>query len=268
MEVGQSDQRRDAYRTHLYNTILVKRTRIRVRNTETRMWSLVAKRDIEKGTFIGFYTGSMASRTCPPDSHYSLHVGRSQPCIVPFINEDHITSAERDIHPLASMNEPSEGEFANCHMAVQDFNASEVADVKTIHNSEFARYFRGMACFSCHDINAGDALTWNYGPSYEPIRQLMGYVAGQPCRRVLDNEVFIKADSRSVLESLGGRVPNYVVFPVLKNQTIKSARFKTTRRRHTVDSEGEESASFTSGSDQEVEYRPVPTKRRQAGPSL
>ena len=35
---------RDTYRQHLYSTVLVKRTRLQVRNEEEkRMWSLVAK---------------------------------------------------------------------------------------------------------------------------------------------------------------------------------------------------------------------------------
>lgn len=195
---SSSDQpHRDAYRQHLYNTVLVKRTRLRVRNQETRMWSLVLKRDVSAGEFIGFYTGNMSSRTCPPGSHYALHVGQSQPCIVPFQTENHISPQERDAHPLASMNEPVKDEYANCHMAVQDFSHSEIQGVTVIQHHETARYFRGMACFACKDIPAGEALTWNYGPSYEPIRQQMGYTAGQLCRRVLENEIFIKPDSQS-----------------------------------------------------------------------
>jgi hypothetical protein len=264
---SSSDQpQRDAYRQHLYNTVLVKRSRVRVRNQETRMWSLVAKRGIPAGAFIGFYTGSMASRTCPPGSHYALHVGPSQPCIVPFPDENHISPQERDTHPLASMNEPSQGEYANCHMAVQDFNASEIQDVTVIQHHETARYFRGMACFACQDIPGGEALTWNYGPAYEPIRQQMGYTAGQPCRRVLENEIFIKPDSQSVLDALP-RVPAYCVYPVLITQQIKSSRFKV-RRRHSTDSEGEMSGSFSSGSDVQQEvYRPRPSRRREGGTS-
>ena len=44
---------RDSYRQHLYNAVLVKRTRLQLRNEERRMWSLVAKRDIRVGEFIG-----------------------------------------------------------------------------------------------------------------------------------------------------------------------------------------------------------------------
>ena len=164
------------------------------------------------------------------------------------------------------MNEPSQGEYANCHMAVQDFNASEIQDVTVIQHHETARYFRGMACFACQDIPGGEALTWNYGPAYEPIRQQMGYTAGQPCRRVLENEIFIKPDSQSVLDALP-RVPAYCVYPVLITQQIKSSRFKV-RRRHSTDSEGEMSGSFSSGSDVQQEvYRPRPSRRREGGTS-
>jgi hypothetical protein len=257
-------QYRDAYRQHLYNTVIVKRSRLLVRNQETRMWSLIAKQYIQSGSFIGFYTGSMESKTCPENSHYALQIGASQPCIVPFIDENQISPAERDMHPLAAMNEPTATRFANCHMVVQDFNANEIENVAAIPNHESARFYRCMACFACHDINAGDALTWNYGPTYEPIRKLIGYVAGQHCKKVLDGEVFVKDSSQSVLESLE-RVPHYVVFPVLKTQTIKSARFAK-RHRHRVDSDGEQSESFSSGSQHDIEYVHRPTKRRQAGP--
>ena len=259
---------RDSYRQYLYNTVLVKRTRLQVRNEEKRMWSLLAKRDIRAGEFIGIYTGSYATRTCPPGSHYALDMGASQPCIVPFGNEALITASERDTHPLACMNEPSEGEHANCHMAIQDLTRAEIANVESIQHHEQSRFFRCMCCFACEDVRSGDALTWNYGPSYAPIRELIGYAAGNPCHRVLADEVFIKPDSRAVLEALG-RVPHYAVWPILLAQTIKSARFKVKHARHTADSDGEQSESFSSGSDLEEAYKPRPSARRrdEAGPS-
>jgi hypothetical protein len=268
MAASSSDHphEKDAYRQYLYRTVLVKRTRVKVRNQETRMFSLISKRDLTRGEFIGFFTGSMSSRTCPPGSHYAVFMGPSQPCISPFQDENHISPQDRDTHPLASMNEPSEGEFANCHMAVQDFSHSEIENLTAIQHHESARYFRGLACFACQDIPAGQALTWVYGPAYEPIRQLMQYAAGKTCRSVLDGEIFIKPDSKSVLDALHERVPSYTVYPILITQHIKSARFKHVRQRHSVDSEGEQSQSFSSGSDAEAEaYRPRPSKRREAG---
>ena len=259
---------RDSYRQYLYNTVLVKRTRLQVRNEERRMWSLVAKRDIRVGEFIGIYTGSYASRTCPAGSHYALDMGASQPCIVPFANEAQITPSERETHPLACMNEPSADEVANCHMAIQDFTQAEIANVESILHHEQSRFFRCLCCFACEDIQSGEALTWNYGPAYAPIRKLIGYAAGSPCRRVLADEVFIKPDSRAVLETLG-RVPHYAVWQILLTQTIKSGRFKMKHARHTADSEGEQSESFSSGSDLEEAYKPRPSARRrdEAGPS-
>ena len=253
----------DAYRQYLYNSVLVNRTCLLVRNRETKMWGLHAKRDIKAGEFIGIYTGSYASLTCPPRTRYAVDIGPSQPCIVPFPDEDHITSAERDTHPLACMNEPSEGEFANTHMVIQDFAHDEVEGVESIPHHEQARFFRCMACFACEDIRCGDALTWNYGTSYEPIRTLLGYVAGQPSRRVLAGEVFIAPNSQGVLDALHQRVPHYAVFPVLRSKTLKSARFKK-HKRHSVDSEGEKSESFSSGSEHAAEaYQARPTARRR-----
>ena len=135
----------DSYRRHLLETVLVKRTRVRVRNEERRMWSLVSKRHISAGSFVGFYTGAMDRLDCPTGSLYSLDVGVGQPCIVPFADEDHISPFERDRHALASMNEPGEGEFANCHLAVQDFGHAEIEGVESIAHHDTAQFFRGMA---------------------------------------------------------------------------------------------------------------------------
>eukprot|EP00966_Prymnesium_polylepis_P176432 4083931-Prymnesium_polylepis.1 len=192
-------------------------------------------------------------------------MGRGQPCIVPYPDESHITPQERDRHPAACMNEPSEGQHANCHMAIQDFTHGEIENVAAIQHNEKAAYFRGLACFTCVDIPSGEPLTWWYGNSYEPHRQTTGYVAGYACRRVLDDEIFIQDDSRSVLQTLR-RVPSYCVWLVL-SRTIKSARFKVKRKRK-VDSEGEESDSASSGSDHEEAYRPQPFRRRTGQASV
>jgi len=249
----------DAYRRRIYDMVIVKRTKVRVRNGEARMWALVAKRDIPAATFVAFYTGDMASRSCPHGSHYALDVGPHQPCIVPFPDEAKIRPVERDAHPLASMNEPGKGESANCHMAVQDFGADEVEGA----DGEAVRFFRGMACFTCQTVGAGEALTWYYGAAYQAIRDVVGYEAGGVCKRVEDGEVFIKKDSESVLEALP-RVPRYCVYPVLNSQTVKSARFKAKRKgRKRADSEGEVSESESSGSGQAEAYVPRPRRERR-----
>lgn len=224
------------------------------------MWSVVAKRDLTTGTLIGFYTGDMQPM-CPPGSHYALQFGATQPCIVPFPNEKAISSVQRDTHPLASMNEPEEHYYANCYMVAQDFAADEIEGVTALEGHGTARFFRGMACFACTDIRAGHTLTWNYGPAYEAIRQLVGYTAGWPCRRVMEHEAFIEAKSQSVLSVLP-KVPHYCVYPVRQSQCIHSLRFKLVHRRHSVDSEGEPSETESSGSGAEEAYRPRPTKKR------
>jgi hypothetical protein len=142
-------------------------------------------------------------------------------------------------------------------MVVQDFTRDEIENAAAIQHHERATFFRGLACFACVDIPSGSPLTWWYGNAYEPHRQTIGYVAGFACRRVLDDEVFIRENSRSVLQSLA-RVPSYCVWPVL-SRTIKSARFKVKRKR--VDSEGEES-EVSSGSEHEEPYKPRPSRRR------
>ena len=64
---------RDSYRQYVYNTVLVKRTRLQVRNEEKRMWRLLAKRDIRAGEFIGMYTGSLN-----PFHTHSWKIGQQQ----------------------------------------------------------------------------------------------------------------------------------------------------------------------------------------------
>lgn len=250
----------DEYRQHLYDRVLVKRTRLLAKNKTVREWSLIAKRDIPSGSFVGFYTGSMDRTDCPHGSFYALDMGVSQSCIIPFPDEDHISPFERQRHPLACMNEPVEKTHANCYMTIQDFTHAEIDNVESIQHHANARFFRGLACFACCRIREGEQLTWDYGKHYQNNRVLKGYEAGLQCKKVLDAEVFIQENSRSVLDTLL-RTPHYCVFPVL-SPTLKSARFKV-KRKHTVDSDGEESESFSSGSSHDELYKPHGTVRRQ-----
>ena len=247
---------RDSYRQHLYETLLVKRTRLVTRNGETREWSLIAKRPLPIGSFVGFYTGDyMASNA---ESLYAVDLGPGQPTIFPFSDEQKIRSTERDRHPLASANEPPDGQHANMHMEPQDFATEEVEGATSHYNHDIAKFFRGLACFTCTDVAAGEQLTWHYGPSYEPHRVRQGYTAGLPCKRVLDGTPFLLKDSASVLQTLP-RVPYYCVFPVIAS--LKSERFRL-KRVH-VDSDGEESVASSSGSGHEEKYKPRPSARRQ-----
>lgn len=248
----------DEYRKHVFKYVIVKRTRLRTRNGEKREWSLVAKTDIPLGKFIAFYTGPMSTTSPLAESRYAVDMGPGQPTIVPFPDENDITSQQRDRNPLACSNEPAEGHRANMHLIPQDFTKEEVDSVRNVYNHEIAKYFRGLAAFACRDIQAGEQLTWHYGPRYEPIRRLMGYVAGLPCQLVEQDRPFLKDNSASVFESLGA-VPAYCVFPVLTN--IKSIRFRP-KRPARVDSEGEESIDSSSG-DHEQAYDPTrrPTRR-------
>jgi len=248
---------RDEYRQHIFDHILVKRTRLRTRNAEKREWSLVAKTDIPIGTFIAFFTGSMSTLASSAQSLYAVDMGPGQPTIVPFPDEDHITPQERDRNPLACSNEPAEGQHANMHLMPQDFARSEISGIETLYNNDIAHYFRGLAAFACRDIEAGEQLTWHYGSSYEPNRLLMNYAAGFPCKRILEDEPFVQNDSKSVLDTLT-RVQSYCVYPVVR--AIKSERFRT-KRPARIDSEGEESVASSSGSHEEA-YKPRPSKRR------
>jgi hypothetical protein len=254
------NESQDAYEKYIHNIAVVKRMRLQMKNQTVLSWSLVAKKNISCGSFLGFYTGSMEMTMRDRESHYALEVGYKQPCIYPFEDETNITSKVRNKHPLASMNEPNKGTHANSHMVIQDFDVAEIADVTNVYNYTHARFFRGLACFACCDIKKGDALTWHYGSKYQPIREGVGYEVGSPCKKVIDEEPFVRENSKTVLDALEGSIPCYAVFMVLKTQNIKSSRFKK-QKRHSVDSEGDESDSFSSGDEADA-YKPRPSKSR------
>jgi hypothetical protein len=249
---------RDAYRRYVGETVLIRRKKYNLRNEVRLVWTLVAARNIRAGEFVGFYTGSMDKTTCTLEGKYALHMGKSQPCIIPFEDERNISFKDRENHPLSCMNEPLKGEPANCHMVIQDFSHSEVGGSEHVLNGGSARFFRGLACITCENVRKGDDLTWYYGKSYEPIRVNEGYSAGTECTKVLEAEVFVADNSKTVLSAIAS-VPNDVVFPV--HSSLKSSRFKA-KRAQRVDSEGEVSDPGSSGSDHSSEYTPRPTKRR------
>ena len=143
-------------------------TVLRRRNREVTEWALVATRDLPRGTFLGFFAGEVSTEA--RESLYAATVGHVH--IYPFADEARITPAERARRPLASMNEPAEGDTANCFMVVQDLLPDEVL------GPAGARLYRGLACFTCRDVARDEELTWHYGASYEPHRRRQGYVAG------------------------------------------------------------------------------------------
>lgn len=231
----------------------VEETQLIKRNTTIQEWTLIATQHISVGTFIGFYTGEKSQNSIK--SLYSVQVNNT--FIHPFNNDNNITFEERLLHPLANMNEPNEGESANCCMIVQDFSHDEIENVENIVNHEKARFFRGLACFTCSNVNMGDALTWYYGNSYADFRQSQNYKAGKQCDLLLQRRAFIPSDSQGVLNSVN-KVSYKCLFPVFG--THKSERFKqkkTKKRKRKYDSEdsGEDSNS-SSGSGHSPKYNP------------
>ena len=260
-----SSSQRDEYQQHLYEHVIVKRTRLATSCGERREWSLVSKRHIPVGAFIGFYTGSfVGSLATDQPSLYALELGPRQPTILPFPDEACVCPHEREAHPLACANEPAESRHANAHLEVADFSRQEVERVETLHNHELARFFRGLAMYACADIRVGEQITWHYGASYEPNRRRMGYSAGRPCKRVIERVPFVEPNSAAVLEALP-KVPSYCLYPVI-SCTIRSDRFRM-KRPARVDSEGEESVASSSGSGHEPAYKPRPSSRRRSGTS-
>lgn len=73
-------------------------------------------------------------------------------------------------HVAAFANEPGHGNMANMQLH---------ADIVTTSNG--LSYF-GVALYTCNTpVIAGSELTWNYGPSYQPVRVREHYSAGGSC---------------------------------------------------------------------------------------
>lgn len=246
--------------TELSELYTLKRVRLLSRNKETLTWGIVAKRQIKTGTFIGFFTGRFVPVASfkEIESLYAVQIDRMH--IVPFQNEQTISYSDRQTHSMANMNEPHVGQRANCCMQVQDFAHSEVHNVESIPNHTDARFFRGLACFACCDISAGEELTWYYGKAYEPNRRKQGYEAGKDCQLFEDRQVFIPSDSSGAIEAVGGKVAATAVYPVFST-TMKSERFKPPQnRKRRRDSNSDEDSS-SSGSGHEV-YKPKEQSRQ------
>ena len=221
--------------SHLYRvntSILLKK------NIQVIEWSLIANMDLEKGTFLGFYTGEFTTEQ--KSSIYSAQV--DDILIYPFENEQNITEEERNLRPFANMNEPKVNRFANCCMIPQDFLHNEVSNVPA--HEMHAHFFRGLACFTCDNITKGEELTWYYGKSYESHRQHQGYMAGKACKAIIEKEIFIPSNSQGVLQILS-KVSRDCVFPVFKLR--KTERISTKKRQRKQESDDSESSSSGSG---------------------
>ena len=229
------------------------------RNVEVTEYSLVATKDIPVGTFIGYYTGDFSQSVRL--SMYAAKLNHMH--IYPFVNEEAITFRERESRPLANMNEPSAGNRANCCMLIQDFRHNEIEFASESEADELkkARFFRGLACFTCADVKSGEELTWYYGSSYESIRRVQGYKAGTPCQKLIENEAFILENSETVLRVMP-RVQYACVIPIYGAN--KSSRFelspKPPKRKRKLGSESESSGS-SSGSDHIPKYDPTKSNR-------
>lgn len=230
----------------------VLQTTVKRRNMDIVEWSLVATSDIQIGTFLGFYTGDHDLEY--RDSLYAAKLDHVH--IYPFSNEANITLQERENRPLANMNEPNVGEHANCCFVVQDFKHDEVEGVENIYKYDIARFFRGLACFTCDNVKVGDQLTWYYGKSYEGNRIEQGYIAGEECLSLLQKKEFIAENSQAVLAAMP-KVPYTCLIAVTGLR--KSSRFlvpqkKRKRKKDVSDDDDDDDSS--SGSGHEIKYQP------------
>lgn len=231
----------------------VEQTSLKKRNVDVTEYSLVATKDMTIGTFLGFYTGEFSQNV--RTSLYAAQLNHVH--IYPFPNEDEITLSQRESRPFANMNEPRENTEANCCMILQDFSHDEVEfptdfDPETVRN---ARFFRGLACFTCANVRNGDELTWHYGASYEQHRSSVGYKVGHPCRLLVENTAFLPDNSQGVLQVMH-RVQFACVIPIYG--LSKSPRFPLPKKRKRKNSS--ESTS-SSGSGHIPKYDPTKSNR-------
>ena len=205
-------------------------------------WGLVTTAPISAGTCLGFYSGEFRIDRTP--SLYAASLLRNVD-IHPFADEEHISEAQRRERPFANMNEPNAGEQATCCMLVSDFAAHEIDGVEHIPDYARALFFRGLACFTCRDLSADEALTWHYGKSYEEHRVAEDYTAGVTCT---PDEV--EAISHDAVFRTFPKVPWRVAYPVFTS--IKSARFPKLRNKRRLDDED----TSSSGSGHVPKYTP------------
>ena len=215
------------------------------RNAEKLEWSLQATRSIPPSTFLGFYKGRFVERQeHDRPSLYAASVD-SIVDVYPFADDNNISHAERYALPLASMNEPSVSERANCYMVVVDFAPNEVADA-----NDLAKFYRGIACFTCIQIEEGQELTWHYGKSYDPMRVQQHYTAGQSCFD-LEPDAHTTANHLDVLAAIG-KVARNCVIPVWNRRSIRANLNKKTRKKSSDDDDD----TSSSGSGHEQHYKP------------
>ena len=216
----------------------------RVTQLDDANWGLLATHDLPSGMFLGFYSGTFAERSVDVSMYAAAIHNRID--IFPFADESNITKSQRQERPFANMNEPNKDQIANCAMLVQDFAHDEVEGVEWIPNHRSARFFRGLACFTCTDIPAGQQLVWHYGASYEANRIAQGYEAGLPC---------VPRTYEQILRVIR-KVPHICVYPIAG--AVKSARFKTPRPMTRNDSD-----TSSSGSGHSPKYTPAKETRAE-----
>ena len=189
-----------------------------------RQFLVRARAFLPKGTFLGFYTGAIAPGGASP-TDYAFDMSRSvthSTTIEPFGDADRISYKSRCRHVLANMNEPREGTHANAILVLQDFWHHEV------EGGQPGVCYRGVAAFTCCDVQKHEELTWHYGPGYEPTRRSKGYTAGLPCAAVLGDEEFLPDESQGAVRAYAERqqkIPLACVFPLERRQRRLRAGF-------------------------------------------
>ena len=235
--------------SQIFSKYKVQQTTVKRRNTDIVEWSLVATCDIAIGTFLGFWTGDqdIAYR----DSLYAAKLDHMH--IYPFANEANITYSERENRPFANMNEPNFGHHANCCFIIQDFRHDEVEGIENIFKYNAARFFRGLACFTCDNVKVGEQLTWYYGKAYEENRSQQGYREGEQCLSLLEGKEFIAENSQAVLAVMH-KVPYTCLIAVTGQQ--KSTRFALPNKKRKKYRSDDDDDSSSSGSGHEIKYKP------------
>jgi hypothetical protein len=166
--------------------------------------------DIEAGSFVAFYTGQwFESNTfdrLPPQqresrARFAVEVPEHDVTLSPEVGA---TGVDFERHPSAAMNEPP-------------LNGPQLANVFiSAHVTDLQSAYLSIGVFTCRRVPANTELLWNYGDTYERVRQRMGYRAAAGCPDSLTRGIDVRSELNERVATLlrGRRRTNDVLYTI------------------------------------------------------
>mmetsp|Transcript_19137 Transcript_19137/g.27798 ORF Transcript_19137/g.27798 Transcript_19137/m.27798 type:complete len:267 (+) Transcript_19137:3515-4315(+) len=157
--------------------LYVAKTRLRMSNGGLYdFWGLFCHNDIEKGDFIGMYSGIWihSDGAFSFGNRYAIEVASSLLVAPPGQRPD------PQEYPIAMANEPAPGTIANATLREWVFDRQDVAQIpENVHD----HMFHGVGLLACEFIPHDTEIRWFYGAAYSGIRN---YPVGDGCDVVSD----------------------------------------------------------------------------------